>query len=207
MVHTAGVSELEEWDRRTIDELEAPYLSGGAGPQGSGAGSSSEGEWRAKRQQLAIPMDTDGTWLDIGCANGHLLVTLPAWAAERGVHIEPHGLELIPSLADRARELHPSLAARIWAGTAMTWRPPHRFRYVTALDDAVPIDRLGALVARLLADVVDAGGRLILSSYTDRGARPRRLVDDLARSGRRPDGIIHIDRPGRPPLQTVWFDA
>ncbi len=55
----AGARErrIAEWDRRTAGLLEAAYLSAGAGPRGSGAGSPSEGEWRAKRQHLAVPMD------------------------------------------------------------------------------------------------------------------------------------------------------
>ena len=151
-------------------------------------------------------MTTDGEWLDIGCANGHLLVTLPGWAAERGVAIRPHGLELIPSVAELARRLHPVLSDRIWTGSAMTWEPPRRFRYVTALDGFAPPERLGDLVERLLERHVSPGGRLILSSYTDADAVPRPLVDDLRSLGHRPDGVIRIDRPGRHPLQTVWFD-
>jgi len=89
-------------------------------------------------------MDTDGTWFDVGCANGHLMVTLPVWAAEKGVTIEPYGLELLPRVADLARSLHPHLAESIWTGSVMSWSPPRRFHYVTALDDAVPAERLGA---------------------------------------------------------------
>jgi hypothetical protein len=51
-------------------------------------------------------MDKDGSWLDIGCANGHLLVTLPLWAAERAITVTPHGLELLPVVASLARSLH-----------------------------------------------------------------------------------------------------
>src|SRR5258705_12745560 len=90
------VSELEAWDRRTSDLIEEAYLLAGAGPGGSGSTDLSEGAWRMKRQHLAVPMDADGDWLDVGCANGHLLATLPSWAAERGLAIEPHGLELLP---------------------------------------------------------------------------------------------------------------
>lgn len=185
--------------------LTEPYLAGGAGPRGSGSSSDADGDWRAKRQHLAVPMDSDGRWLDVGCANGHLLATLPAWAAERGLTIEPHGLELSPPLAAVARSLLPRLADRIWTGSAMSWEPAEPFRYVTALTEFAPPDRLGLLVDRLLR-FVEPGGRLILSSYTDRDATPRPLVDDLDAAGHRPDGIIHLDRPGRHPLQTVWFD-
>lgn len=202
----AAVSDFDAWDRRTADQLEEAYLSAGNGPGGSGSNDPSAGRWRAKRQHLTVPMDADGDWLDVGCANGHLLRTLPAWAGERGVTIEPHGLELLPRLADLARTLNPTLADRIWTGSVMTWMPPRRFRYVTALDDHVPPDRLADLVDRLVDGFVAPGGRLILSSYTDTGAAPRPLVDDLVAAGHRPDGSIHIDRPGRPPLQTVWFE-
>lgn len=200
------MSEFDSWDQRTTELLRDAYLAGGAGPRGSGSGDESSGDWRAKRQHLTVPMDASGSWLDVGCANGHLLVTLPAWAAERGIVIDAHGLELIPDLADLARSLHPELADRIWTGSVMTWVPPKKFRYVTALDDAVPSGQLGELVARLLAEFVEPGGRLIMSSYTNAGRDPRRLFDDLRACGFAPSGTIHIDRPGRAPLLSAWID-
>jgi len=54
---------------------------------------------------------------------------------------------------------------------------------------------------------VTAGGRLIVSSYTDRGQASRSRFDDLAACGYPPDGIIHIDRPGRAALLTAWLDS
>jgi hypothetical protein len=202
-----SVNDFLEWDRRTAALLEDAYVTAGAGPGGSGSGDLSEGAWRAKRQHLAVPMDEDGTWLDVGCANGHLLATLPSWAAERGVTIEPHGLELLPRVAELARSLHPQLASSLWTGPVMSWTPPRRFRYVTTLNDAVPPDRLDALVTRLLSDLVAPGGRLIISSYTNAGHPPRPLFEELRATGHPPNGIIHIDRPSRGPLLTAWLDA
>ena len=204
---TCAVSEFDAWDRRTAELLRDAYVSGGAGPRGSGSGDGSEGEWRAKRQHLAIPMNASGSWLDVGCANGHLLETLPAWASERGVVIAPHGLELVPEIADLARSLHPSLADRIWTGSVMTWMPPKRFRYVTALDDAIPPSRLGDLVTRLLSDFVEPDGRVIVSSYTSPNDEPRPLFENLCACGFPPSDTIHIDRPDRAPLLTAWIDA
>jgi hypothetical protein len=152
-------------------------------------------------------MDGDGTWLDVGCANGHLLATLPTWCAELGIRIEPYGLKLLPVLAELARSLHPELADRIWTGSVMTWTPPQRFTYVTALDDQVPAGRLGDLVARLLAEFVEPGGRLIVSSYTESDAVPKDVFDDLRQAGHPPDGRIRIDRPQRHPLLSAWIDV
>ena len=201
------MSDLEAWDRRTAERLERAYLVAGAGPGGSGSSETSEGAWRAKRQHLCVPMDGDGTWLDVGCANGHLLATLPVWCAERGIRIEAYGLELLPRLAELARSLHPELADRIWTGSVMTWKPSRRFTYVTALDDQVPAGRLGDLVARLRAEFVEPGGRLIVSSYTDSDGVPKDLFDDLRRAGHPPDGRIRIDRPQRHPLLSAWIDV
>jgi hypothetical protein len=204
---TSAVSEFDVWDQRTADLLEDAYLTAGAGPGGSGSGSDSEGDWRAKRQHLAVPMDSSGSWLDVGCANGHLLATLPRWAGERGVTIDAHGLELMPRLADLARSLHPELADQIWTGSVMTSTPPKRFRYVTALSDAVPQRRLGELVTRLFADFIEPSGRIIVSSYTNQGDEPRPLFADLAELGFAPSGTIHIDRPRVAPPLTAWIDA
>lgn len=207
MREDAHVSDFSRWDQRTAVLLEDAYVAAGPGPGGAGCQELSEGAWRAKREHLAVPMDEDGTWLDVGCANGHLLATLPAWAGERGVTIDPHGLELLPRVAELARSLHPRLAGSIWTGSVMSWTPPKRFRYVTVPDDAVPPDRLGTLVGYLLDGFLAPGGRLIISSYTNVGESPRRLFDELRWGGYPPDGVIHIDRPGRSPLLSAWLDG
>lgn len=201
------MSAFDDWDRQTALALEAAYVAAGAGPRGSGAGDDSEGEWRAKRQHLALPMDRSGSWLDVGCANGHLLATLPAWAAERGVAIEAFGLELLAPVAELARSLHPGLAGNIWTGSVMSWSPPRRFTYVTAVADAVPAHHLGDMVARLREIFAEPEGRVIVSAYTNRGDQPRHLFDELSQCGHPPSGRIRIDRPGRHPLITAWIDG
>jgi hypothetical protein len=201
------VSDLDAWDALTRLQLEDAYVQAGDGPRGSGSEHEGVGDWRAKRQHLTIPMDRDGTWLDVGCANGFLMATLPSWCAERGVTIDPYGLELLPKLADAARCMRPALAERIWTGSVMQWSPPRRFMYVTALEDQVPPSRLGDLVDRLLGGFVEPDGRLIISAYTNPGDVPRDLFGDLTACGHEPDGRIHIDRPGRRPLVTAWLDA
>ena len=204
---TADMNSVNAWDRRTRELLEEAYVAAGDGPRGAGSRSASPGGWRAKRQHLAVPMDHDGTWLDVGCANGYLMATLPIWCAERGVTIEPYGLELLSPVADLARELHPDMAQRIWTGSVMHWSPPRRFTYVTALEDQVPPNRLGDLVDRLLGAFVEPGGRLIISAYTDPDESVRDLFGDLTSYGHGPTGRILIERPGRNPLITAWLDA
>jgi hypothetical protein len=42
-------------------------------------------------------VNRDGTFLDVGCANGHLMECSVTWLAEPGVSIEPYGLEILPA--------------------------------------------------------------------------------------------------------------
>jgi len=80
---------------RTRDLLEDAYVAAGDGPRGSGSGHASPGDWRAKRQHLTVPMDREGSWLDVGCANGFLMATLPAWCEERDVMIDHRQLQAV----------------------------------------------------------------------------------------------------------------
>ena len=51
---------------------------------------------------------------------------------------------------------------RIFEGNAVDWEPPMKFTYVRTGLEYVPTDRRPFLVARLLRDVVEPGGRLIV---------------------------------------------
>lgn len=81
---------------RTLELLEESYLEADAkgdlaGGSGSGGGLK---RWEQKRRVLATAFDHDGTWLDVGCANGLLMETLTKWTAEAGLRIEAYGLDL-----------------------------------------------------------------------------------------------------------------
>ena len=131
-----------------------------------GSGSSGDmANWEGKRRVIARAFDRSGTWLDVGCANGLLMETLSAWVTENGHRIEPYGLDLSNRIADTARKRLPHWAARIFTGNVMTFHPPIRFDYVTALSDAVPATLRSALLTRVARLYLKPGGRLILSCY------------------------------------------
>jgi hypothetical protein len=62
--------------------------------------------------------------MDAGCANGLLMESVAAWCAERGLAIDPYGVDISSALAELARRRLPQWADRIWVGNAMSWRPP-----------------------------------------------------------------------------------
>ena len=78
-------------------------------------------------------MNTDGDYLDLGCANGLLLESLVGWCAERGYTITPHGLDFIPELVELARQRLPEYAGNMHVANAYSWAPPRRYRFVQLL--------------------------------------------------------------------------
>ena len=144
--------------------LEQPYLAADDPPEAR-ASPGDAGRWERARRPIISAVDRDGTFLDVGCANELLMESVVVWAGEDGRRVEPYGLDLIPSLANLARERLPRWKDRISVGNAMYWEPPLRFDFVRTELEYVPRDRRRELVERLLGGYLAPGGRLILCSY------------------------------------------
>jgi hypothetical protein len=209
--HCATLRDLDQrtWNERTRALLEDAYLRATTGPGGAGCSRDVKG-WEHVRRPLAEAFDRSGTWLDVGCANGYLLETLPAWLIERGITVETFGLELIPTVADLARSRLPHLAERIYTGDVTEWEPPRRWMFVTVLTDAVPPSGLRSLVRRLLDRFVEPGGRLIVSSYgsASRCEPAQPVGDELVELGFTVSGSSQADWLGSGVVVTrsAWID-
>jgi 2-polyprenyl-3-methyl-5-hydroxy-6-metoxy-1,4-benzoquinol methylase len=206
---------------RTLDEhefyadnqrtLEPAYLRGTTPRQASGFGGDAR-EWEQARRHITEGIAGDGTFLDVGCANGLLMESVAAWCAERGLAIEPYGVDISPALAELARRRLPQWADRIWVGNAVNWRPPGgmRFDYVHILLDCVPRARRADLVRYHLAHTVRPGtGRLLVSDYAaDPAAGHQAAAETLTALGFRCAGQTSGGgRPGRPLAPTAWITA
>lgn len=154
----------EPYYERTRRLLERAYLEA-EDPRGGSGFRGDAGRWELTRRPIASAVDRDGTFLDVGCANGLLMESLVAWAGEDGPRVEPYGLDLIPTLAALARERLPRWRNRIFAGNLMAWEPPRRFDFVRTELEYVPPRRRREMVERLLRDFLAPGGRLIVCSY------------------------------------------
>ncbi len=143
------------------------------------------GRWRAEREPILAAVTEGGSFLDVGCANGFLLASLVGWARERGVALEPWGVDRSAELIALARARLPGEASHFFVADAWSWRPPRRFRYVYSLLDVVPESHLRVYVARLLERAVEPGGVLVLGSYgsRSRGVAPLDVADVLAGFG------------------------
>jgi len=170
----------------------------------SGAGGDAA-RWEAKRRILLRAVDRDGDLLDIGCANGYLMQTLHAWAAEDGTAVEPYGLDLSPGLAALARRRLPHWADRIWVGNALHWLPPRRFDYVRTGLEYVPRHRRAGLLRHLLEHAV--GRRLVVGVHTEEIGQ-RALEEEVASYGYAVAGrheTAHDDP--RVARRLFWIDA
>ena len=189
--------------------LEPAYLRANTSEGGSGYSAGPE-EWRMARVPLIDGITRDGSFLDVGCANGLLMESVQRWcAAERGLHIEPYGVDLAPGLVDLARQRLPHWADRIWVGNALDWTPAGgmRFDYVHTLLDCVPSGAWGRLIEHHRRRLARPGGRLLVSHYVGAGSRAPAAAEVLRSLSYRAAGesTSPRNRPGTPP-QTAWLD-
>ena len=204
-----GSIDAEAWHQGIQTFLEDAYLPAPT-PQGQSGTSGDADHWERRRRVIAEAIHHDGTFLDVGCANGLLMETLPAWALSRGYQIEPHGLDISPKLADLARQRLPAWADRIHVGNAVTWIPPRRYDFVRTELVYVPPGREPSLISHLLEHVVAPGGRLILCAYRPRGETDAAQIGEQLHSwGWTPAGEAVAPDTVRGGIATrvVWLDA
>ena len=161
------------------------------------------------RRPVTVPINRNGTFLDVGCANGLLMESVVQWAAEDGHAIEPYGLDISQKLAALARQRLPEWRERIFTGNALNWDAPFRFDFVRTELVYVPCDQRRIYAERLLDKVVAPGGTLIVCSYGSsrpEGVRSEPLVDEFAAWGLPIDGIHDIVSPeyGFVITRVVW---
>ncbi len=168
--------EVSDWYATLVQQFESSYLRWDEPWKQSGHFSSEE-MWHDLRRPIADCVTTDGSFLDIGCANGYLLECLLEWVGEREIALDPWGLELSPRLLELAKTRLPSHAAQLALGNALVWSPPQRFDYIrTGLYAPRAYEKryLSQLRDKFLSDA----GRLLVVEYR----------------GGQPDGPLTIDR-------------
>jgi hypothetical protein len=151
---------------------ETKYLAGANPRQQSGFGRDAR-DWERFRRPVVAPIDRDGSFLEIGCANGLLMESVVAWARESGHRLEPFGLDISEKLAELARRRLPHWRDRVFIGNALFWDPPVLFDFVRTELVYVPPSRRREFAERLLERFVAPGG-LLWSRTCEEWTRPRR---------------------------------
>jgi hypothetical protein len=201
----AGNIDETTWHAQMEEMLADAYLSSDDPRAQSGKGGD-EVDWRWSRELLLDALPSGGSVLDVGCANGYLMESLRRWGAERGVPIEPYGLEISWRLATLARRRLPDWADRIWIGNVLDWSPPRRFDLVHLSLDQAPPGRRRELVERALAYLVAPGGRLAFRADRVLAGQPD-IVEHLRGLGFAVGGIIEREHPrGGALRRAAWLE-
>ena len=159
-------AELDSWFAHNKTILETAYLPATHPWQQSGVGlhtPRSARDWEVLRRPIADCISTNGSFLDIGCANGYLLQCVLCWTQERDLQIDPYGLDFSEQLAALARQRLPDYANHIFVGNAWYWIPPYTFDYVNTTLDYIPEQLRETFVHRLLQHYVQPGGHLLVA--------------------------------------------
>lgn len=200
----SGAIDDAEWYRRVAALITPSYLAADTPWAQSGKSGDAASFERARR--LLVDAMRPGSFLDVGCASGYLMECMHAWCAAAGIACEPYGLDIAPELADLARERLPHWRDRIFTGNAIDWQPPRRFDVVRTGLEYVPSRRRRDFVARLLADVVAARGRLVIGVFSEE-VDDHALQREVASWGFAVEGST--ERPhsdARLAYRVVWID-
>jgi hypothetical protein len=187
-----------------MQRLITPAYLAASNPRAQSGHSGDAAGWRDARSLICEAVDGDGTLLDVGCANGHLMESLVEWCAERGFRIQPHGVDISRELVSLARSRLPQYAHHIHQGNALYWDPPRRYTYVRTGLEYVPPPRRADLVAHLLDTAVER--RLIVGAVNEEPQTPD-LERELESLGFVPSGRAerrHVDP--RLVRRIVWVD-
>ena len=202
-----GEIDAGEWHARIGAIIGRPYLTA-TDPRAQSGFSGSAEDWERARGFIFAAVNRDGTFLDVGCANGHLMECAVTWLAEAGVSIEPYGLEILPDVAALARQRLPHWADRIAIGNALDWTPVRPFDFVRTGLEYLPARLRAQLVAHLLERVVAPGGRLIIGAHSEAAASQPLLQAEVATWGFSVAGALEVPHAGdhRVVRRAFWLE-
>jgi 2-polyprenyl-3-methyl-5-hydroxy-6-metoxy-1,4-benzoquinol methylase len=196
-----------EWFEIHKRHFTAAYLAAD-NPRAQSGHSGDAAVYRYTRGMILEAIDRSGTFIDVGCANGHLIEMVHRWLQGTEVELTLYGLDISEGLLDLARARLPHWRERFYLGNALYWTPPQRFDYVCiAFWDYVPCQRRRELLDHLWHDVVAPEGRLIFGPWT--AEREKRDVEaHLSEWGYRASGYVEKSHRRHEPLckRMVWFD-
>ncbi len=200
----AGEINEDEWHARVEEVLIDAYLAT-EDPRGGSGKSGDETEWKWARGLILDVFPKKGTFLDVGCANGYLMESVHRWGAERGLDVEPYGLDISWRIASLARFRLPQWSDRIFVGNAIDWAPPQRFDVVQIGIDEVPPPRRRELIDRVLREFVVPGGKLVFRAGRAGRDEPQHQLEEL---GFKMDGDIESVHPKTGEVRrTAWIQA
>ena len=206
-VDTGLISEAQWFDNHK-KFITTHYLASD-NPRGQSGHGGDETRYRYTQEMILDATEGDGTFIDVGCANGYLMEKLKDWSLERGTRLEFYGLDISEELIALAKQRLPQWKDRFYVGNALYWEPTSKYRYVCVRElDYVPQGKRRVFFFHLLNRFVDEGGRLILGPGTERIDDPG-IAQETASWGTPPTGSCSKPHQEHKELirRVYWYEA
>ena len=204
----AGKISEELWFSLRRDATEDAHLPA-ENPRMQSGHSGDEARWHFTRVLMVLEaIHKDGTFLDVGCANGYLIECVQRLVEGSWLSVAFYGLDISEGLIELARNRLLEHPERFFCANAATWTPDRRFDFVHAHEISyAPRNREHEFLEHLLNDYLNPGGRLIIGPW----ALGRDLLDmeeRLSSWGYEPTGYLLKSQGDDPGLtrKMLWFD-
>ena len=202
-----GLINEEEWFRNHIEWYETHYLQADS-PRSQSGHSGGETIYRFTRGMLLEAIHKNGSFLDVGCANGHLIEMVSQWTKSTEIELTVYGLDFSRGLLDLAQHRLPLWSHRFFYGNALEWKPARKFDFVCIAElGYVPRGREQDLFENLYSNYVASDGRLIVGPVGEEREKPR-MAKKLESWGYTCSGYCEKSHHSHPSLckRLFWFD-
>ncbi|MBM3242294.1 class I SAM-dependent methyltransferase [Candidatus Poribacteria bacterium] len=202
----AGRITEAQWFDNHKRYFTAAYLAADNPRAQSGYGGDEAG-WCYSRGMIVEAVHKSGTFLDVGCANGHLIESLHQWLVGSRLKVEFSGLDISEELAELAKKRLPDWKDQIYIGNALYWIPQVKYDFVRTGLEYVPLGRQKDFIKHLLVNYVTRGGRLILGLYNEERDN-RELEEKVCAWGYQPAGYCEKSKPDNEIVsyKMLWID-
>jgi len=175
-------------------------------PRAQSGHSGDEFHYLFSHLQIIDAVYKNGTFCDIGCANGHLMEMVHKWAAGIGFDLQMYGVEISEGLLELAQKRLPQWHDRFFLGNSFYWKPEYKFDYIHigGLGQVPKSDR-HMFFEHLMENYLVDGGRLILGPYWSENDSRAQYNDSLGIS---PAGYAVKTHYNKPNIlrKVMWFD-
>ncbi|MFD1676395.1 class I SAM-dependent methyltransferase [Alicyclobacillus fodiniaquatilis] len=204
-----GEISEEEWYEINKQYFTRNYLESD-NPRGQSGHSEDEYHYSLSHLMILEAINKDGSFIDVGCANGYLLESLEKWTKGlRYYNIEFHGLDISEGLIDLAIKRLPDWKDRLFIGNALYWAPEEKkYDFVCVKElSYVPINKQQSFLDHLFNNYVAPKGRLLLGSYVEK-RNTNALENKLSEWDYKPTGYIEKSHHKHQLLsrRILWFD-
>ena len=109
-------------------------------PRGQSGNGGDEFHYMYSHLPIIHAVTKNGTFCDIGCANGHLLEMVHKWVSGVGYNLQMFGVDISEGLIELAQRRLPHWRDNFFVGNAHFWKPEKKFDYIHTRGELVQFE-------------------------------------------------------------------